>query len=86
MQFNYSSKFKKKIKKIPTEIIHKFKERSKLFEKNQFEHILSNHKLHGEYAGYNSINITGNYRAVFKYVTEDQVIFYDIGTHPELYG
>jgi addiction module RelE/StbE family toxin len=86
MHFDYSSKFKKKIKKVPHKVSYKFKERIKLFEINQFESILNNHKLHGEYIGYNSINITGNFRAVFKYITGDQVVFYDIGTHPELYG
>lgn len=32
-----------------------------------------------------SINITGNFRAVFKYLNENQIVFSDIGTHPELY-
>jgi addiction module RelE/StbE family toxin len=85
MQFDYSSKFKKKIKKIPLDISNKFKERVKLFEKDKFNPLLNNHKLHGEYEGSSSINITGDFRAIFEYINKDYILFSDIGTHPELY-
>ena len=60
-------------------------ERIRLFRQDPFNIVLNNHKLHGEYEGCSSINITGNFRAVFKYINENTVIFSDIGTHPELY-
>lgn len=85
MQLDYSSNFNKKIKKIPLKIAYKFFERLELFKRDKFNSILNNHKLHGEYKGCNSINITGNFRAVFKYINEDYILFLDIGTHPELY-
>ena len=86
MHIAFSSNLNKKIKKTSTKIVDKFFERLELFKKDKFNSILNNHKLHGEYEGCNSINITGNIRAVFRYVKEDSVIFTDIGTHPELYG
>jgi addiction module RelE/StbE family toxin len=85
MQIDYSSNFKKRIRKLPKSIIEKFYIRLELFEKDKFNHILNNHKLHGEYDGSSSINITGNYRAVFEYVHTDYILFLDIGTHSELY-
>ena len=86
MQVALSSNFKKSIKKLPKNIVDKFFERLELFKKDKFNPLLNNHKLHGEYDGSNSINITGNFRAVFKYLDEYNVVFSDIGTHPELYG
>ena len=86
MQIDYSSNFKKRIRKLPKSTVDKFYMRLELFEKDRFSPILNNHKLHGEWEGSSSINITGNYRAVFKYITKDYILFSDIGTHPELYG
>ena len=86
MQIDYSSNFKKRIGKLPKSIVEKFYIRLKLFEKDRFHPILNNHKLHGEYEGSNSINITGDFRAIFKYINENYILFSDIGTHPELYG
>lgn len=86
MQIAFSSNFNKQIKKINTKIVDKFFERLELFKKDKFNQILNNHKLHGEYEGCSSINITGDFRAVFKYLDENYVVFSDIGTHPELYG
>jgi len=85
MQVTFSSNFDKKIKKIPIKIVDKFFERLELFKNDRFNVLLKNHKLHGEYNGFNSINITANFRAVFKYIDEEKIIFYDIGTHSELY-
>lgn len=86
MRIAFSSNFDKKIRKISIKIVDKFFERLELFKVNRFNPILNNHKLHGEYEGCNSINITGNFRAVFKYFNKDQIVFLDIGTHPELYN
>jgi addiction module RelE/StbE family toxin len=85
MQIDYSSNFKKRIKKIPRQVSEKFFIRLELLKKDKFNPVLNNHKLHGEYQGFNSINITGNFRAIFKHVNENHILFIDIGTHPELY-
>jgi mRNA-degrading endonuclease YafQ of YafQ-DinJ toxin-antitoxin module len=85
MHIAFSSNFNKKIKKIPSKTVDKFFERLELFKENKFHPILNNHKLHGEYDGCSSINITGNFRAVFEYISEEYVIFSDIDTHPGLY-
>jgi len=58
--------FNKKIKKIPKIVVERFFQRLELFKTNIHRPILKNHKLHGEYVGYNSINITGDFRAIFK--------------------
>ncbi|OGE98608.1 hypothetical protein A2814_01445 [Candidatus Nomurabacteria bacterium RIFCSPHIGHO2_01_FULL_38_19] len=81
----FSKNFKKSFKNKDKFVQKKTLERIRLFRQDPFNIVLNNHKLHGEYEGCSSINITGNFRAVFKYINENTVIFSDIGTHPELY-
>lgn len=77
--------FKKKYRKLQPNEKKKFKERGNLFLKNPFHPILNNHSLHGKYTGYNSINITGDLRAIFKLIGPNMVLFIDIDTHTNLY-
>ncbi len=77
----FTKDFKKSLKKRDNFIQKKTSERIKLFRQDPFNVLLDNHKLHGEYEGYSSINVTGDFRAIFKYLTNDQVVFYYIGTH-----
>lgn len=78
--------FSKKYKKLRKNEKNKFKERRNLFLEDPLRPILNNHALHGKYAGYNSINITGNLRAVFKFLSNNIAIFVDIDTHNNLYS
>ena len=78
--------FKKKYKKAPSKIRRQFDERLLLFEKNLFNPLLNNHPLTGKRSGEWSINITGDWRAVYVFdEKKGAVIFIDIGTHPDLY-
>ena len=78
---HFQKTFKKKDKVIQKEVLEKIR----IFRQEPFHVSLKNHKLHGEYAGYNSINVTGDFRAIFKYLDEDAVVFSYLGTHSELY-
>ncbi|MFH1402501.1 MAG: type II toxin-antitoxin system mRNA interferase toxin, RelE/StbE family [Patescibacteria group bacterium] len=84
----FDKKFDKKFTKLSQKIQGKFYERLEIFKINQFDRLLNNHKLSGKYEGCNSINITGDYRAVFSVLnetSEEIYIFIAIGTHPEWY-
>ena len=81
----FSKNFKKSFKRKDKFVQEKALERIRLLRKDPNNILLNNHKLHGEYEGSNSINITGNFRAVFKYIDEGHIVFSDIGTHTELY-
>ena len=81
----YTKDFKKSFKKKGKFIREKTLERVRLFREDPFNVLLDNHKLNGEYEGSSSIKITGNFRAIFKYINTDTVVFSDIGTHTELY-
>jgi len=82
----YSKKFQKDYKKLPFKLQEQFKLRRNLFLTKPFDPILNNHQLHDPYAGGRSINITGDYRAIFYHGTGDVIRFLAIGTHHELFG
>jgi len=87
MQIEYSKKFIKEFKKCPINIKINFKERLKIFISNQYSIILNNHSLIGELKNYRSINITGDWRAIFEEINNDQIIYFvAIGTHSQLYS
>lgn len=77
--------FKKAYRKRTKMVRDCFDERMHIFEKEPFHPLLDNHALHGKWLGYRSINITGDFRAIFKQ-GGDTVTFADIDTHHNLYG
>jgi addiction module RelE/StbE family toxin len=85
MRVIYHKKFVRQIGKLPENIRNKFKERLIMLLNEPFNPTLNNHLLHGKYADCRSINVTGDFRAVFK-IGEDGLIFLLIGTHSELYS
>ena len=84
MEIKYKKRFQKDFKKIPSKIKEKFYERLEVFINNKFDIVLHNHSVDKVFFDCRSINITGDYRAIFK-DGDDFVIFITIGTHSELY-
>lgn len=76
--------FVKNFGKLDARVRHKFIERKALFETDPFHPLLKNHSLSGEYEGCRSINIAGDYRAIY-FTHGTTCIFIRIGTHPQLY-
>lgn len=77
--------FIKDYKKLSKKIKEQFKIRRNIFLGDKFSPILNNHELRGEYSGCRSINIDGNFRAIY-YSNGSRDIFIRIGTHHQLYG
>ena len=86
MRIRYHKSFDKKFLKLSHKLQAKCKERISLFLSDSFHSLLNNHGLQGKYVGCRSINITGDYRAIYKLLADDLVLFINVGTHPELYG
>ena len=84
MRIDYHKHFRKRYKKLPQKIRDKFNERLALFKKDPFALELNNHELHGDYLGYRSINITGDWRALYE-IVGDCSYFTFIDTHSNLY-
>ncbi len=86
MIIQYLPKFKRQYKKLPQKFQQQFDERLELFLNNPTDPKLRVHPLKGEYAGYWSMNISGDLRALYIMQGEDLIIFALIGSHSELYG
>ncbi|MBI2430609.1 MAG: type II toxin-antitoxin system mRNA interferase toxin, RelE/StbE family [Candidatus Levybacteria bacterium] len=85
----FSDRFDDQLKDVPDEIKEAFLESFALFLEDQNHPSLRNHVLKEKFAGYRSIDITGDYRAVFKETKarkQKVITFHMLGTHEELYG
>jgi addiction module RelE/StbE family toxin len=84
-RIDFSPIFIKKLETAPTGIKLAFRETIELFRENPHHPGLRNHSLTEKYAGIRSIDVTGDWRALYRKERE-RVIFVDLGTHKELYG
>ena len=82
----FHSSFKKKYKKLRKGERRRCDERLLLFQSDRTHPLLELHPLHGKYTGFWSINIGGDLRAVFEYLSERIVRFVDVDTHHSLFG
>ena len=88
-RIEFTQRFDKQLKKAPPEIKEAFIEALELFLENPMHPNLQNHALGKKLTGYRSIDVTGDWRAVFKekQTNEQKVIVFDLfGTHKDLYG
>jgi addiction module RelE/StbE family toxin len=88
----YSKNFQKQYRKAGPKIQSAFAHRRKLFQKNHHHPLLHNHSLRGKYRGLRSINITGDWRALYRekqnsrsQVCQEYIIFELLSTHSQLY-
>ncbi len=86
MSVKFGRRFKKEYKKSPDKVRKQFHRRLDLFLKDRYNVSLNNHCLTGKWKGFSSINITGDWRAIFIQNDNNLTIFVAIGTHSQLYG
>jgi len=85
MQYITPKQFDKNFSKLSKKTKEKAVKQFKIFLTDPADQFLGNHRLHGKWSKYRSINITGNIRAI--YIQNGEIaIFIDIGTHSELYS
>ena len=86
MIIKYLPTFKKQYKKLPEKFQQQFDNRLLLFVDNPTHPSLRVHPLKGSYAGYWSMNVNGDIRALYLREGDTVILFALIGTHSELYG
>lgn len=88
-RIDYSKKFLKQLKKAPLQIQIAFRNRFAIFLEDPFNPILDNHSLIGDYLGKRSINITGDWRAIYSEDMDEKgeksLEVHLLGTHSQLY-
>ena len=80
--------FKRKYKKVIkyNEILKtKFWDALKIFVYEPNTPILKTHKLYGKLKGLHAFSIDYNFRVIFKFISNIEVLLIDIGTHEEVY-
>ena len=78
---DYSRKFLKSLEKLPKKIIELTKNKEKIFKQNPFDSQLKTHKLSGKEKVCWSFWIDYHYRIKFIFLSDEKVLFLDIGTH-----
>lgn len=89
----YSRNFVKGYRKAGKKVQNAFLQRQKLFIDDPFHPLLRNHALSGRYKGMRSINVTGDWRAIYSEQVHKHgqvkqgksITFEEIGTHSQLY-
>ena len=74
----------KKIKRNPS-IEEKFFEKLEIFLNDPYHPSLKTHKLSGKLSKAWSFSITSDCRVVFYFASQTKVVFFDIGTHDQVY-
>lgn len=86
MKIEYTKVFFKQLKKLRSSERDQFIARLELWQRDPRAKELHTHALTGKYRGAQSINVTGDIRAVFIYLDDETVKFVLIGSHSQLYG
>ncbi len=74
MIIQFHKQFEKQYKKLTPHLKLQFKEKISIFTENPYNTVLNNHPLKGRYLNYRSINITGDFRAIYKQITSEKVV------------
>ncbi|MEK7658356.1 MAG: type II toxin-antitoxin system mRNA interferase toxin, RelE/StbE family [Patescibacteria group bacterium] len=73
--------FESKFDKLPEDIKKIALRKILLFESNFLHPSLNTHKLKGPLSNFWAFYITKNYRVLFQFLKNKEVIYYDIDTH-----
>lgn len=85
----YTKTFDKQFKSAPFEIKLAFRETREMLIENPEATSIRDHPLKEKYSGYRSVNITDDYRAIYKERLDGSqkiITFLLLGTHDQLYG
>ena len=84
-RIEFSVFFNKQLTASTREIRVAFLETLQLFRDDPDHPSLRNHALKDKYAGFRSIDVTDDWRALYRKERE-RIIFVELGTHDQLYG
>lgn len=84
-RIEFTPLFTKQRKTAPGEIKQAFRDALELFSEDQYYPALRNHPLTGKYQDFRSIDVTEDWRALYR-TEPERIIFVEIGTHEQLYG
>lgn len=84
--YKSSRKFRKGLKRLDKKTRVCLVKMLFIFEENEFDPRLNNHKLQGKYSNCRSIDITSDIRMIYEKISKNIYYILDIGSHSELYS
>jgi mRNA-degrading endonuclease YafQ of YafQ-DinJ toxin-antitoxin module len=81
MEIYYSSEFKKRFKKLPSQIKAIAIDKEHFFRTNPFNPSLRTHKLAGRLHGLWSFSLDYKHRIIFRFLPDRTVLFISVGDH-----
>ena len=85
MRVGISSHFEKRARRLSAEEKEAMDERTEWFMSDKSDSRLKVHALTGKLKGYVSFSISRKKRIKFKFVSENEAIFIDVGPHDDVY-
>jgi len=76
-----TSDFEKAFRKLPVHLQALAERKDRWFRANAYDPRLRTHKLKGPLEGYWAYSVNRQYRVLFRFLSGDEVIYYDVGTH-----
>ena len=80
MQYFYTARFLRSLKKCEDAVQDDVFRAVKLFEKGKSDEILKLHKLHGKFKSYHAFSANFSYRVIVK-IGKGMLYYVDVGTH-----
>jgi addiction module RelE/StbE family toxin len=80
MQYLYTARFLRSLKKCEEAVQEDIVRAVKLFETGKNNRVLKLHKLHGKFKAYQSFSVNYSYRVIIK-ITKETIYYVDVGTH-----
>lgn len=81
MIIHVSRQFEKQYKKLPESIKRQARGKEDLFRDDPFHPLLRTHKLQGKEKEAWAFWINYSYRIKFLFLAQEEVLFYEVGTH-----
>lgn len=76
-----TSDFEKAFRRLPANLQALAEKKDQWFRANAFDPRLHTHQLKGALDGFCSYSVNYQYRVLFRFLSGDAVIYYDVGTH-----
>ena len=80
-KIHYTSHYLKAYNRLSKRIQESQDEKEHIFIDSPFHSSLKTHKLKGKYKQFYAYSVAYQWRVLFRFVRENEVIFYDIGAH-----
>lgn len=77
----YTPTFAKNYRKLAGKIRTKAAKRELIFRQDPFSPSLKTHKLTGKLSNYWSFSVDYQYRIVFRFISDSEILLIDVGTH-----